>query len=171
MLMGKPQKKMEENYAYTYPLNKFTFKLDGNTTVIKINISEGNYIINDTHLWFNSYKYYTKWVSERNKYNLENLYLNGGEVKGNIKNNEKGILALNIPFCKGWSAKVDGEKQDLIKVNGILTGLVLEPGSHNIELKYITPGLIPGACLSIVFLIIIIVSYILKCKHNSFKDN
>ncbi|GAE03555.1 GtrA-like protein [Clostridium botulinum B str. Osaka05] len=168
---GKTTKKMEENYAYTYPLNKFTFKLDGNTTVIKINISEGNYIINDTHLWFNSYKYYTKWVNERNKYNLENLYLNGGEVKGNIKNNEKGILALNIPFCKGWSAKVDGEKQDLIKVNGILTGLVLEPGSHNIELKYITPGLIPGACLSIVFFIIIIVSYILKCKHNSFKDN
>ncbi len=168
---GKNTRKLGENSSYTYPLNKFTFKLDGNTTIIKIDISEGNYIINDTHAWFNSYKYYTKWVNERNKYNLENLYLNGGEVKGNIKNNEKGILALNIPFCKGWSAKVDGEKQDLIKVNGILTGLVLEPGSHNIELKYITPGLIPGACLSIVFFIIIIVSYILKCKHNSFKDN
>ncbi|AVQ39578.1 polysaccharide synthesis protein GtrA [Clostridium botulinum] len=168
---GKTTKKMEENYPYIYPLNKFTFKLNNNTTVIKIDISEGDYIISDAHAWFNSYKYYTKWVNERNKYNLKNLYVNGGEVKGNIKNNEKGILALNIPFCKGWSAKVDGEKQDLIKVNGILTGLVLEPGSHNIELKYITPGLIPGACLSIVFFIIIIVSYILKCKHNSFKGN
>ncbi|EJO5349482.1 YfhO family protein [Clostridium botulinum] len=168
---GKTTKKMQENYPYIYPLNKFTFRLDGNTTIIKINISEGDYIISDTHAWFNSYKHYKKWVNERNKYNLENLYVNGGEVKGNIKNNEKGILALNIPFCKGWSAKVDGKDQNLINVNGILTGLILEPGYHNIELNYITPGLIPGACISIAFLIIITIVYILKYKNNSFKDN
>ncbi|KOR26069.1 GtrA family protein [Clostridium sp. L74] len=166
----KTTRKLEDNSSYTYPLNKFTFKLDGNTTVIKMNISEGNYIISDTHAWFNSYENYTNWVSERNKYNLENLYVKGGEIKGTIKNNEKGILALNIPFCKGWSAKVDGKKQELIKINGVLTGLVLEPGYHNIELKYITPGLIPGACITIVFIILLFIAYILQYKYKNYSS-
>ncbi|MEQ8155605.1 MAG: GtrA family protein [Clostridiaceae bacterium] len=159
---GKSTIKMEEGYPYVYPLNTFTFRLDGNTEVLKINISEGKYTIDDAHVWFNSYKYYENWVTERSKYNLENLNINGGNIKATIKNDEKGIIALSIPFSKGWTAKVDGKKQELIKVNGVFTGLVLEPGSHTIELKYITPGLIPGALISIGFLTGIAVFYIFK---------
>ncbi|MEQ8199717.1 MAG: YfhO family protein, partial [Clostridiaceae bacterium] len=144
------------------PLNTFTFRLDGNTEILKINISEGKYTIDDAHVWFNSYKYYENWVTERNKYNLENLNINGGNIKATIKNDEKGIIALSIPFSKGWTAKVDGKKQELVKVNGVFTGLVLEPGSHTIELTYITPGLIPGALISIGFLTGIAVFYIFK---------
>jgi uncharacterized membrane protein YfhO len=159
---GKSTIKQDENYPYIYPINQFTFRLDGNTKNLKIDISEGKYNITNEHVWFNSYKYYKDWVTQRNKYNLEDVYINGGEIKGTIKNNEKGILALNIPFSKGWSAKVDGKKQELIKVNGILTGLVLEPGVHHIELSYITPGLVLGAGISIVFLIGISIFYIFK---------
>lgn len=161
--------KMHENYHYAYPINQFTFKLDGNTNLLKIDISEGRYIVNDAHTWFNSYKNYQNWVNERNKYNLENLYINGGTVKGTITNREKGILALNIPFSKGWTAKIDGKKQELVKVNGVLTGIVLDPGSHNIELKYITPGFILGACISIVSLILVILYCILRRIHKKYN--
>ncbi|WP_274228595.1 GtrA family protein [Clostridium sp. 'White wine YQ'] len=159
---GKSTLKMEETYPYIYPLNTFTFRLDGNTKILKINISEGKFTIDNAHAWFNSYKHYENWINARNKYNLENLHINGGDIKATIKNDEKGIIALSIPYSKGWSAKVDGKKQDLIKVNGVFTGLVLEPGAHRIELTYITPGLIPGACISITFLIGIIMFHILK---------
>ncbi len=168
---GKSAIKMEDSYPYSYPLNKFTFRLDGNTKVIKMDISEGKYTISNTHAWFNSYKYYENWINERNKYNLENLHINGGNIKGNIRNNEKGILALNIPFCKGWSAKVDGQNQKLIKVNGILTGLVLEPGSHNVELKYRTPGLTFGAFISFTFFIGITIFYIINRRHKRSTKN
>lgn len=36
-----------------------------------------------------------------NKYNIEELRVNGPVVAGKIKNNEKGILALNIPYKSG----------------------------------------------------------------------
>lgn len=157
----KSTSKMEEDYPYVYPINQFTFKLPGDTKTLNINISQGDYILSNTHLWFNSYDYYQKWVSDLNKYNLKNLYINGGIVKGNIENKEQGILALNIPFNRGWSAKVDGKHQKLIKVNGILSGLMLTPGKHNIELKFITPGLIPGIIISILSLSILILDMII----------
>lgn len=152
----KSTKKMEENYPYVYPLNTFTFKLPGDTKVLNITISKGTYVLSNAHLWFNSYNHYQKWINNLNKYNLKNLYIKGGKVKGTIKNDEKGILALNIPFNNGWSAKVDGKNQKLTKVNGVLTGLLLEPGNHNIELTFTTPGLIPGIIISIISLLILI---------------
>lgn len=153
----KSTSKMEENYPYVYPLNTFTFKLAGDTKVLNITISKGTYVLSDAHLWFNSYNYYPKWVSDLNKYNLKNLYIKGGKVRGTIKNDEKGILALNIPFNSGWSAKVDGKSQKLTKVNGVLTGLALNPGNHNIELTFTTPGLIPGIIISVISFLILLI--------------
>lgn len=159
---GKSSKKMYEDYPYIYPINNFTFRLDGSTDILRINISEGTYTIKNVNIWFNSYKEYESMINDRNKYNLENLYINGGNVGGTIKNNEKGILTLSIPYSGGWSAKVDGKKQEIIKVNGVFSGLVLKPGSHKIELHYVTPGLIPGACISGFTLLMIICFYISK---------
>ncbi|MFL0194664.1 YfhO family protein [Clostridium sp. WILCCON 0269] len=158
---GKSTTKMKDTYPYIYPINNFTFRLDDSTKMLKIQISEGKYVISSAHAWFNSYNYYTECVKDLNKYNLENLYVNGGTISGNIKNNEKGILALNIPYSSGWSARVDGKKQQLIKVNVVFTGIVLEPGVHNIKLSYITPGFIPGAIISVIFILGIIIYFTL----------
>ncbi len=168
---GKSTAKSEEEYAYVYPIYQYTFRLDGKTSMLKLNISEGKYKISNSHAWFNSYKFYKDWVDERNKYNMENLYVDGGKVKGKIENKEKGIMAFNIPFNKGWSAKVDGKKQELIKVNGILMGLALEPGSHNVEMTYITPGFVSGSFISITILMFIIICYIFNNRRKIRKSN
>ncbi|NMM61824.1 YfhO family protein [Clostridium sp. P21] len=160
--------KSEEQYPYVYPIYQYSFCFDRSTDVLKLNISKGKYKITDAHVWFNSYDFYKDWVNERNKYNMENLYVDGGKVKGTIKNNEKGIMAFNIPFNKGWSAKVDGKKQELIKVNGVLMGLVLEPGTHNVEMTYITPGLIIGSLITAAVLIFIIIFYIISNRRKKY---
>lgn len=170
MVNNKITIKSEEQYPYVYPIYQYTFTFDGNTNMLKLSISKGKYKITNSHVWFNSYKFYKSWVNERNKYNMENLYVDGEKVKGTIKNNEKGIMAFNIPFNKGWSAKVDGKKQELIKVNGVLMGLVLEPGFHNIEMNFVTPGLIIGGFISAAVVIFIIMLYIFSNKrklHNN----
>ncbi|NMM62782.1 YfhO family protein [Clostridium sp. P21] len=168
---GKSTLKSEEKYPYVYPIYQYTFRLDGNTDIVKLNISKGKYKINDAHVWFNSYQFYKNWVNERNKYNIENLYVDGGRVKGKINNNEKGIMAFNIPFNKGWSARIDGKKQELIKVNGVLMGVVLEPGSHEVELTYITPGFLLGSFISTITFICIAIFYILNKRQKSTRSN
>lgn len=170
MVNNKITIKSEEQYPYVYPIYQYTFTFDGNTDMLKLSISKGKYKITNSHVWFNSYESYTDWVNARNKYNMENLYVDGGKVKGTIKNNEKGIMAFNIPFNKGWSAKVDGKKQELIKVNGVLMGLVLEPGSHNIEMSFVTPGLIIGGFISAAVVIFIIMLYIFSNKRKPHND-
>ncbi len=166
---GKIGNKASDDWTWNYPLNDFTFKFNGATESLNITINEGTYRVNRFEAYFNSYDNYEQNVKNRNKYNLENLYINGGNVRGDINNNERGILALSIPFDNGWTAKVDGKKQEIIKVNRTFSGLVLDPGNHHIELSYVSPGFKIGAFISIASLTICTGIYIYNRKSKNNK--
>lgn len=159
---GKEIFKDEENGQWTYPLNEFTFKMVDNTEGVRITLTPGTYIVDKMDLQYSSYEKYDQWVNDINKYNIDDLLVDGPYVSGNITNDEKGILALNIPYKNGWTAKVDGKKVDLLKVNGIFTGIELEQGDHSLELRYITPGLILGAIISTVSLVVCLIWYVIN---------
>jgi len=58
---------------------------------------------------------------------------------------EKEFVFFGIPWEEGWSAYIDGEPVKLEKVNVGFMGLVVPEGTHEIELRYRTPGLTAGA--------------------------
>lgn len=88
------------------------------------------------------------------------------EITGTINSAIDGIMYTSIPYEKGWSVYVDGEKQEAVQVcnntytdaegnkthKGSMLGIELEKGNHTIELKYSPEGFIPGAIISIVCL-------------------
>jgi uncharacterized membrane protein YfhO len=161
--------KSEENGNWTYPIHDYTFRLDGNTDVLKFTITAGIFDIANFNVWFNSYEQYTSWVDSRNKYNLQDLYVSGGKVKGTFENKTKGILVLNIPYCDGWKATVNGKPQAIIKANGAFSGLLLEPGKYDIELNYTAPGLKLGAIITVLSLCLLMVIYFVKKKRRNNK--
>lgn len=55
------------------------------------------------------------------------------------------LVFFSIPWEEGWSAYIDGEPAELLKVNVGFMGLVVPAGEHEIELRYRTPGLTAGA--------------------------
>ena len=167
---GKIGNKASEDWTWTYPINDFTFKLSGETESLNMTINQGVYSVNKLDVNFNSYDNYEQEVRDRNKYNLENLYVNGGSIRGDINNTETGILALSIPYDKGWTLKVDGKKQEIIRVNRAFSGLVLDPGSHHIELSYISPGFKIGAFITISSLAICAGIYIYNKKIKNKKN-
>ena len=69
-------------------------------------------------------------------------------VTGDITVSDNKLLCLTIPYAPGWKAYVDGRPALLEKVNIMFCGLMLAPGYHTIELRYETPGLLYGLCLS-----------------------
>jgi uncharacterized membrane protein YfhO len=72
-------------------------------------------------------------------------------VKGTITVKEDGILYTSIPYYKGFTAYVDGEKADIVGLlDGAFIGLNLTSGEHTIELRYITYGFWPGLIISVV---------------------
>ena len=91
-----------------------------------------------------------------------------GYVAGKVKINKNQNLVTTIPYSKGWQVKVDGKPVKINRTLGVFIGLKMKPGTHQITLKYRTPGVLVGALLSIIGIISLIV-FTLFLKKNK-KD-
>lgn len=60
-------------------------------------------------------------------------------ITGNISLDTASMMLFTLPYDIGWKAKVNGTPKTLDKIDFGLTGLLLEPGKHHIELSYEPP--------------------------------
>lgn len=98
---------------------------------------------------------------------LENLEIEDNTIKGNISLDQRKILVLSMAYSKGWKAYVDGQEQPVLQTNGMFCGLELEPGEHQVELRYQTPYLLPGLVISgICILICVGISMNMRKKNR-----
>lgn len=89
------------------------------------------------------------------------------KVTGTIDSKVDGIIAFQMPYSKGWTLKVDGEKTDTFPVNKAFLGAKINKGSHQIELTYKTPFLRIGVVCSFVGIIILIVISLVDKKRRN----
>ena len=71
-------------------------------------------------------------------------------IKGSIDVTEAGRLIFSIPNEEGWTLYVDGKETEILDFKEAFISVYLSEGQHEIELKYMTPGLAAGAGLSAV---------------------
>lgn len=95
-------------------------------------------------------------------------FVSGG-VTGEITVTENKLLCLTIPYSKGWKAYVDGSPAVLENVNIMYMGLWLTPGHHTIELRYETPGLLYGFCLTAAGILLLILWIVLSRRTRRRK--
>ncbi len=92
------------------------------------------------------------------------------QVSGTISLDSAKYLLLTIPYSSGWSAYVDGKPQELLQANTAFMALYLEPGDHEINLVYHTPGSTAGLVISLLSLavaIILIVVGVVRSRNSS----
>ena len=70
-------------------------------------------------------------------------------LEASLDVSEPSLLVLSLPQEEGWHAIVDGKDAPLETALGLFLALPLEPGVHQIQLRFIPAGLIPGAALSL----------------------
>ncbi len=88
-------------------------------------------------------------------------------VTGNVDLSSDSLVLFSIPYSKGWTAYVDGQKADLVQADVMYMAVPITAGEHTITLKYHTPGLVAGLGISIASLAILIVYIvILNRKHK-----
>ena len=75
-------------------------------------------------------------------------------IKGNISTDEPKLLFFTIPFDKDWKLFVDGEKRPLELVNIGFSGILLEAGMHEIELRFEPAGFYPSIIVSLLSLVV-----------------
>ena len=71
-------------------------------------------------------------------------------IKGHIDVKEAGRLIFSIPYEPGWSIYVDGKEVEVLDFKKAFISAYLEEGTHEIELRYMTPGLFVGMAISLV---------------------
>lgn len=76
---------------------------------------------------------------------------------GTVTSDEDGVLLFTIAHDGGWRLYIDGEEVPLVKIAGYLSGAEISAGTHEIEMKYTVPGIIPGAVISGVGVIVLAV--------------
>lgn len=99
---------------------------------------------------------YANQVQALIKSSLSNIKRFNNYIQGDITLDKKEIMVLSIPYGKGWSAYVDGEKSEILKANVMYMAIPLEAGNHHILMKYQTPYLKLGCFVSFLALLILI---------------
>ena len=90
-------------------------------------------------------------------------------VKGTVTAKEDGILYTSIPYYRGFTAYVDGNKTDITPLaNGALVGLELTAGTHTIEFRYVTYGFKLGLMLSAAGWLIVVL-YMVNLRRSRKK--
>jgi hypothetical protein len=79
----------------------------------------------------------------------------------------RGLLVLSQAWAPGWSARVDSKRADVIRVDGILSGVEVPPGAHRVRLEYRTPGLEAGFGISVATLLALLAATVLSARRLS----
>lgn len=84
-----------------------------------------------------------------------------------------GLLVLGDVDYPGWQAEVDGRPASIVRTNGIVRGVPLQPGQHTVHFQFVPPGRAEGQRLSTlgrtVLLDIVAAEVILRALWAGFR--
>ncbi|MCM1257599.1 MAG: YfhO family protein [Roseburia sp.] len=95
-------------------------------------------------------------IGQRGEHILENVQLGENFLSGEISLENPQILCLSIPYSEGWRAYVDGQEAEVRRANTMYTALEVPAGVHDIVLRYETPYLKLGACISLAGIFVLV---------------
>ena len=118
-------------------------------TQIEITFPEkGTYSFDSIQILCQNMSEYVSQIEARKESVLEDVSMTVNQIEGSISLDQDKILCLSLPYTKGWTAYVDGKKQEIKKANLMYMALDLTKGDNQITWIYHTPYLRIGACIS-----------------------
>lgn len=92
---------------------------------------------------------YNDKVAEKKAQQLDVTTFENEHIEGSISQEKDAVLVTSIPYSVGWSARVNGEEVDTMKVNYGFIGIPLKAGTSKVEFLYETPFLKAGFVISL----------------------
>lgn len=103
-------------------------------------------------------------AAEKNERALDIDLFSNDRIEGEITTDANDVLVTSIPFSDGWSARLNGETRNVLKVNSGFVGLNLDEGENTVELIYRTPYLTFGLVLTLVGIVLSLLPFMIKQK-------
>lgn len=138
-------------HRWKYPIAEYALCYPAGTqerSELVLEVDPGTYEIANLRVEFSSYERLGDWTAQRNACGLEGLVVDGPHVSGSIHADEAGVLALSIPYSPDWRCTIDGKPAQTFAVNGVFTGVVVQPGDHQVEFAYVNRLAVACAAVS-----------------------
>lgn len=100
-------------------------------------------------------------AAARAKTSANSFTVDNGGFTATVIRDKKSLVFFSVPYDKGWSATVDGNKTEIEKVNAGFMAVAVEPGTSIIRFDYKTPGLDAGIYISLCALIAFLLYFII----------
>ncbi len=96
-----------------------------------------------------------------NRYPLEVTKWTDTKLEGSVWTEQAGRLFTSIPFDKGWTVLVDGQKQETEKIFDAFLSVELTEGVHMVSFSYEPQGLRLGAWITIGSIMLLMICAVL----------
>ncbi len=100
---------------------------------------------------------YEEYIENLKADTVGRIDVSTNQVQINVSFAENKIQCLAVPYGKGWSAYIDGERAAIYKINNVFMGMEIPEGEHSIVFKYQTEGIRMGIFISLASVIVLIV--------------
>ena len=77
-------------------------------------------------------------------------------LKFTAETKEDQMIILSMPYDTAWKIKCDGKETEPVQAVELLTGIKLPAGKHEIEMKYVPHGTVPGVLVSFLGIMLFI---------------
>ena len=75
--------------------------------------------------------------------------LSGHRFEGSFTTGQgDSLLVLTIPYDSAWRITLDGEPVQAEQIQDCLTAIPVTAGEHTLQMRYLSPGLVPGGAIS-----------------------
>ena len=143
---------LEKGQKYIFKITQKIEKYNSNNANIKI------YVLNNHKI--------EKTIEYAKKVQTQKVTLEKDIVKINIKSDNEAYLTFQIPFDSGWRATINGQKTEIVKMNGAFLGVKLQKGNNEIKLTYIPRYFKISALLSLINLILLLIVMCLEKRRK-----
>lgn len=96
---------------------------------------------------------------------VEQIAYRPNHVTINTRQKGNGFLVLMDSYFPGWTVKVDGEEQPVLRANHFYRAVQLGPGEHTLEFDFFPEGLKLGLVVSGVSLVLLTLGCLLWGKY------
>ncbi|NLO62259.1 MAG: YfhO family protein [Clostridiaceae bacterium] len=95
-------------------------------------------------------KFFGRMAEQDASAGISGLKVGDGSVFAEVSLSDDRLLMTTVPFEKGWTLWVDGEKTPIVSYQGALIAVPLTAGQHSVRLEFRAPGVMTGEIVSIL---------------------
>lgn len=150
--------------TYDWSIREVGYFNRGEKVEVRVYLNQDSIKIDKPLFYYENYDEIARWYNDATSKKCSLRKITSSHLVGEAETGEGDLIVMTIPYESGWKIEVDEKKTDPIKVMNGLLAIKAEPGSHNIEMKYIPVGLNEGMIISIIAVLLLVLIAIYNKK-------